>query len=95
MIGGRMTVPGRSLVVEHGMFRCLDCGTDWSAVGDEVGSCPICLTPALRRLHRKRIFSISVLVKPYFRSRTRVMTWLMRLFARILDCGIEFVEIEL
>lgn len=95
MLGGRMTVPGRSIVIGRGEFRCMDCGTEWSAIGSDVGSCDVCLTPQLHRLHRKRIFSIRVLVKPDFRSRTRIMTWLMRLFARVFDCGIEFVEIEL
>ena len=49
MIGGRMTVPGRSEVIGHMMFRCLDCGTEWSAVGDEAGSCPICPPLDVRR----------------------------------------------
>ena len=43
-----MTVPGRSKVIGHRMFSCLDCGTEWSAVGDEVGSCPVCPSPELR-----------------------------------------------
>ena len=40
MLGGRMTVPGRSEVIGHRMFRCIDCGTEWSA--SDVGSCPSC-----------------------------------------------------
>ena len=37
-----MTVPGRSEVIGYETFRCLDCGTEWSAAGNEVGSCPTC-----------------------------------------------------
>ena len=95
MLGGRIIVPGRSKVIGYDKWACLDCGTEWSAVRGKAGSCPVCLTPELHRLHRKRIFSIRVLVRPDCRSRTRVMIWLIRLFARIFDCGTEIVEIEL
>ena len=43
-----MMVPGRSKVVGHKMFECLDCGAEWSAVGDDVGNCPVCPSPELR-----------------------------------------------
>ncbi len=51
MLGGRMTVPGRSEVIGHKMFECIDCGTEWSAVGDEVGSCPVCPPLDVRYRH--------------------------------------------
>ena len=48
MAGGRMTMPGRSEVIGHKIFECLDCGIEWSAVDDEEGNCPICPSPELR-----------------------------------------------